>query len=875
MKLRKLENRSARGYVTFGCVWEEGEVKEDTQFSVRGEDGQEVPAQSRVTAWYPDGSVKWTAHTASAGKLGNCAEVQPVGDRGERSDNVGQNCRETEQEWILDYGRVSMQIPKSGGLLFSNLCLDGELRIPAARTVLLWETRKQQGKSSQVIERELNTKLLQVKIEEQGRLFACVKWEGIHTDGNLERIPFILRMRVGVDSGRLDFTETFFYDGDEKQEFLKGIGIRLENRMCGEVYNRHVKFALEHGMFRESAALLSAWHPRLPQGLYEAQCAELPIFPEGVVKDEVAQVMANIPLWDSYELHQDNPWHFIAEKKTAAADVCRIPCIEGSRAPGWGAVSSGEGCMLFAIRKFREKAPAGFSVTGIAGELGEVTLWFYSPKAGAMDYRHYADRGYNQAYYEGYDKFGADPYGIGVTCEASVELSGDFMPSDQELEAFGNSVSYPAVYVGMPEYYHRLHAFGRWSLPARDTQMERWLEEQLDRAFSFYQQEVEQRGWYGLYNYGDVMHTYDAARHCWKYDMGGYAWDNTELVPTLWLWLYFLRTGREDVFSMAEALTRHTSEVDVYHFGPLKGMGSRHNVRHWGCPCKEARIAMTGHHRVYYYLTGDYRLGDIFDEMKDVQETFLKKDPLEEFYDRADMVYPTHARSGPDWSSLCANWMTRWERHRDEEYRRKIETGIEDIARMPLRLISGPDMEFDPATSHLRYIGERTSGGTHLQICMGAPQIWLELSELLKDEKFKEMLAEYGRFYYLPREEQLKRSNGILADREFSLPFMAAAMAAYGSSYYGDRALAKTTWSILLRTLAEPGDYSGFAWQELKGCAGQERLKEIPWISTNFTAQWCLNVIMALEFIRKDLPEDFEEADRLLQEAPQSLHRKA
>ena len=104
MKLRKLENRSARGYVTFGCVWEEGEVKEDTQFSVRGEDGQEVPAQNRVTAWYPDGSVKWTAHTASAGKLGNCAEVQPVGDRGERSDNVGENCRETEKEWILDYG---------------------------------------------------------------------------------------------------------------------------------------------------------------------------------------------------------------------------------------------------------------------------------------------------------------------------------------------------------------------------------------------------------------------------------------------------------------------------------------------------------------------------------------------------------------------------------------------------------------------------------------------------------------------------------------------------------------------------------------------------------------------------------------------------
>lgn len=30
------------------------------------------------------------------------------------------------------------------------------------------------------------------------------------------------------------------------------------------------------------------------------------------------------------------------------------------------------------------------------------------------------------------------------------------------------------------------------------------------------------------------MHSYDNIRHCWKYDVGGYAWDNTELVPTYW-----------------------------------------------------------------------------------------------------------------------------------------------------------------------------------------------------------------------------------------------------------------------------------------------------------------------------------------------------
>lgn len=34
------------------------------------------------------------------------------------------------------------------------------------------------------------------------------------------------------------------------------------------------------------------------------------------------------------------------------------------------------------------------------------------------------------------------------------------------------------------------------------------------------------------------------------------------------------------------------------------------------------------------------------------------------------------------------------------------------------------------------------------------------------------MMAEYGRFYYLPREEQMKESGGLIGEREFSLPFM-------------------------------------------------------------------------------------------------------
>jgi len=63
---------------------------------------------------------------------------------------------------------------------------------------------------------------------------------------------------------------------------------------------------------------------------------------------------------------------------------------------------------------------------------------------------------------------------------------------------------------------------------------------------NFYKGEIERRRWYGFWNYGDVMHSYDKVRHTWRYDIGGYAWQNTELVPNMWLWYMFLRSGREE-----------------------------------------------------------------------------------------------------------------------------------------------------------------------------------------------------------------------------------------------------------------------------------------------------------------------------------------
>lgn len=882
MKLHLLENRMAKGYAAFGCMWKQGQCGKDTRYvcKVSGEEEgteREIPLQSRITAYWPDGTVKWTAHTADAALLGEEMQVLP----GTPGAFEGMRCLESQEEIRIYAGAVTITINKDGHHLFSEVEYHGKTFLQEGEAVLILEEPVMVQGNPARMEKHYRSRIEKVSVEETGKLRTILRYDGIHESASGDRkLPFLIRMEAGFQDPGLKFTHTFLYDGDESRDFLKGLGIRFRVPMKGELYNRHVKFTGDHGVFHETLVPLTAWRPRIPEALYRRQMEEemLTLTPEE--REPVDRMLRDVPIWSEYTLCQDSVNHFEIRKKLSGGELCYLDSLHGCRTAGGGAFGSEHGSIMAVIRDFWEKYPSGIQFKNLEEELAECTLWFWSPDARPMDFRHYAGRGYSQVCYEGYDYKGAAAEGIACTNECAVSFSREMIPADAVLEEYTETVNHPAVYVGSPEFYHDNRAFGYWSLPGKSTETEAWLEEQLEQAFAFYKEEIRQRNWYGMFNYGDVMHTYDALRHQWKYDMGGYAWDNTELVPTLWLWLYFLRTGREDVYRMAEKLSRHASEVDVYHMGKYKGLGSRHNVRHWGCPCKEARIAMAGHHRYLYYLTGDRRLEDIFDELKDNELSFLNKDPLGDFYDRAEMVCPSHARSGPDWSSLCSNWMTRWERTLDTRYLDKIKTGIQDIGNMPLRLVSGPDFEFDPASCHLRYIGERVFGGTHLQICMGAPQIWTELGDLLGEtdgrEEWKDMLADLGRIYFMTKEERQEATGGLLGKREFTYPFMAAGIGAYAAARLGDSGLARRVWKALLGALRDncAGDggsggmvfrsgeneredfCKGFRAREIPEAGNQEILREIPWLSTNFASQFCLNVIMCLEFIRSQLPAD-------------------
>jgi hypothetical protein len=845
-----MENREQGGYVTFGLPWKQGELSNDDgmqRFSLCV-DGMNTAVQSEAAASWPDGTLKWTRHCANIPQSSNEIEMTV---RAEEEDPVRETaCKVTRlgDRYQIDTQVMTAEFPFQGTNLIEHVVLQGRESVREGVLCCVLEERSQD--EGERICREVTYKSVvrSVEIEEVGSLKVVVKVTGTHLNPKTGRdiFPFIVRFVCHAGESMISVMHTFLYDGDEQKDFIKGIGLQLHCPTEGALYNRHVKVGGDFGYVHEALQLLSCRIPRVDYEIYQAQMRGEMIEPDA--SPVLEKALEDITVWGNYRIYQQSDMSYQIKKRTGKENCRFIQITAGKRSKGAVSFSGERGGVMVGMRHFWEKYPSAIWMDGLDQEMAVITAWILPPDAESCDLRHYDTVAHEKAYYEGFDEVRATPYGIANTNELLIVPFVDSVPSDEQLDCWNLHLQKPPVLLADPSYYHEAGAFGKWSLPCTDTPKKEWFEKQLDLAVDFYKKEIETRHWYGLFDYGDFMHTYDRDRHCWRYDMGGFAWQNTELVPTLWLWYAFLRSGREDIYTLAEAMSRHAADVDTYHIGQYKGIGSRHNVSHWGCSCKEARIAMAGHHRVLYYISGDMRMADIFDDVKDGDFSLLNIDPLRTFYPREGMKYPTHARTGPDWSSFTSNWMTEWERHQNTDYRDKILVGIADLKKSPYQLFSGSDYEYDPASGHLGYIGE-TGVGSHLALCMGAPQIWFELAELLEDEEWNRMLADYGVFYYDDVETKRKKTNGAFGEKGFSFPYMAAAMAAYGARYYQNAELAKKVWEVLWSDVGGEYGKKGFCGTRIEQCVNRKDYEEIPWISTNFVSQWCLNVIVCLELV--------------------------
>jgi hypothetical protein len=499
-----------------------------------------------------------------------------------------------------------------------------------------------------------------------------------------------------------------------------------------------------------------------------------------------------------------------------------------------------------AVKDFWQKSPMALEITGATGENANVSIWLWSKYAEAFDFRAY-DTVIHKHSYGGIDN---QPEGIANTNEIFVKLFEE-MPGKKAIQEFAEDVQTDSLLIADPEVYEETKVFGTyWCPPKKDSYRTAAYEKAFIEFIHYYINEVEQRKWYGFWDYGDVMHTYDEVRHCWRYDVGGYAWHNTELCNTYVNWIAFLRSGNYAIYRFARAMARHSSEVDTYHSGDYAMLGSRHNVRHWGCGAKEPRISMAGHHRFFYYLTGDERIGDIIDFVKDADYTVLFRDPMHDYFNK-ETGY-AHIRTGPDWSSFVSNWMTQWERYNDTLYRDKILVGLNSIKQAPNRLASGSTFLYNPKDNLMRYIGEGNYQ-YHMVICFGGPEIWFELADLIEDDELKDMLAQFGDYYAMTPEKRKEMSKGLFNesnDKAWNGLRFAIRMVAYAGYWYQNPERMRQALEMLA---AEPDNSSN-----TPGCTDKEgnviytdvadteyvrKIREVMYANTNGITQWSLNYI--------------------------------
>ncbi|HEX9335790.1 MAG TPA: hypothetical protein VF892_07880, partial [Pseudonocardiaceae bacterium] len=687
--------------------------------------------------------------------------------------------------------------------------------------------------------------------ERSGPVRATVRLTGRHhrSDGRGGRaiLPWTLRISLYSGDDSLRLVHHFQWDADPGSDFVRGLGMRFAVPMTDEPHNRHVRFGTDSGgVWGEPVRVLTGLRRDPGAAVRTAQVAGTATPPVSQWSALVQAGYQQLALWNDFTLFQGSPEHFAVWKRTTSAGSWLKHAGHGDRATGFGYVGGVSGGLGVGLTDFWQRFPRGLDVRAAATDTATVTLWSWSPLGGVMDLRHYDTTGHGlDLAYEDVQPGFSTPEGMVRSTEMRL-WAFPATPSRDAVTSLAPTLTAPPQLVAAPSWYHDAGVFGRWSLPDRSTPARAALEDSIARDIAFYRGQVDERQWYGFWDYGDVMHTYDPDRHTWRYDVGGFAWDNAELGTDAMLWYSFLRTGDPATFRLARAMTQHVSEADVHHAGRFAGLGSRHNVMHWGDGAKEARISESFTKRFNYYLTADELLGDLIRTSLRADETLTRIDPLREVLP-PQHIAPARVRIGPDWYALVSNWMTEWERTGDTRWRDRIVTGMLDIATFPAGLFTGTAggaVGFDPATAHvINFNSGDFDGGYNLAMAFLGEQILWEALDLVDVPTFRQTFLDFARYAQAPSAEKIARYGRDFNPQVF--PTIYSRMTAWAGEQLGDPAIRQRGWQEFL------GDPAGKPWPDsvrITGDAVPEPVDEIPVtaVATNDMAQRNLAIIALL-----------------------------
>lgn len=514
--------------------WARGQIfPNSTQFSVSG-DGA---LQSWVTAYWTDGSIKWSAHAIpeSDNILDEYSITASTG-AANVSQPAGLFTSNSADEITVDTGKITVAFPKSGNVIVSSIeTSSGKVVGQNGRLVL----NSQSGVSDDIESRgnasisyfNFESSIDNVTVSENSPVRALVTVRGIHhltgSGTHVDWLPFILRFYIYANSAAIRVVHTLVFDGNSSTDFITGIGLRFEVPLEGEeLYNRHVRLAgVDGGLLSEAVKGITGLRRDPGEEVRTAQFEGEETPSTDTWDSRVTTRLHWIPDWNDYSLSQLSPDGFNLKKRTKAGQSWLK--IQGSTRSGGLAYLGGatQGGLAVGLRNFWKHYPTGLDIRNAAADSGEITVWVYSPEAGPLDVRPYHDGLGEDSYedqldaleitYEDWEGGFDTPYGIVRTNEFYIYAFDQTPPRDQ-LSALVEHTNNPPVLYGEPAYFSETKAIGSWwAPPANTTGLAGVIESNLDFLAKFYQGQVEQRRWYGVFDFGDFMHSYDGDRHQW------------------------------------------------------------------------------------------------------------------------------------------------------------------------------------------------------------------------------------------------------------------------------------------------------------------------------------------------------------------------
>ncbi len=836
---------------TFGVPWPHGAVKANAQFALG-----DLAVQSWPIAYWPDGSLKWSAHAVAASNTLAASYPLTLGAGAPPATPIA--VTQTTDSFIVTSGDAVWTVAKSGKALITSATRAGKPVLGAVTLGALAQDAASLDEKATVSQMAYDGETTKATLEQSGPIRSVIKLEGHHAGNGRQWLPFTVRLYFYAGAESVRVVHTFIFDGDEAKDFIRGLSINAAVPMHDELHNRHIRFSgQDNGVWGEAVRSLTGLRRDPGKAAREAQVAGTAV---SSLSPAIADGLKWIPAWSDFTCSQPTPDGYTITKRTVAGQAW-VHSASDTRASGLVYAGGATGGVALGMKDFWQRSPSRLDVRGAATDQGSVTAWLWSPDAPAMDLRPYRpdwgmdtyekqNEGLNVTY-EDFEPGWGKAYGIARTTELTLWALAA-TPERSRFAAMARNVSHEPRLTVSPERLHSAGVFGDWSLPDTSTPTKAAIEGRITYQLDYYLKQIEQRRWYGFWDYGDVMHTYDSDRHVWRYDIGGFAWDNSELQSDMMFWYGYLRSGRADVFRMAEAMTRHTGEVDVYHLGPWQGFGTRHGVQHFGDSSKQPRVSNAHFRRFYYYLTADERCGDLMRDLVRSEDT-LQKVFIERKVSSAGgsgigirerIPGTVDCAFGTSWGAFLAAWMTEWERTGNTQWRDRILAGMNSMAKMKYGWFAG-GAPMDLKTGAFLGNGDKISV-SHLNGVFGVFEIHCELLPLLDVPAYKKVWLDYCKYYNAPDAEITAFLGSNPKDR--SLREGHSRFTAYAARELKDPMLAARAWKEFL----EGEGRSTSLTPKTKNVSGPDVLRPVDEdtsVSTNGAAQWGLAAIENLALV--------------------------